>query len=372
MGQAAAGLAAAMGVGRFAFTPILPLMTAGSALTASQGAALATANYGGYLAGAVAGIAAPDLIRQRRTLRGALLALTTTLALMPLAHAVVTWAVLRFLAGAASALVFMAAAAALFAHLSSRRAYLTGWGFGGVGAGIATSGLAVLAVGQVSSWQAAWWVTAGLAALFTFGAWNLEPEGPHHTHSTTDYRPPDRLRFTTLTMSYTLEGIGYIIAGTFLVAAVDDSASRSTGAFTWVVVGLAATPSAAIWTWLSVKFSQLILLPAALALQAIGVLLPALSDGIAAAVVSAVLFGSTFIGISTLCLSIGNRLRVPRAVAILTTGYSLGQILGPLAVTPLLSGGYRTALIIGAAVILAAAMTSTALRDPSCRPTHTP
>lgn len=51
-GQVAAGLGAAMGVGRFAFTPILPLMTASSALTASQGAALATANYAGYLAGA--------------------------------------------------------------------------------------------------------------------------------------------------------------------------------------------------------------------------------------------------------------------------------------------------------------------------------
>src|SRR5256885_10285028 len=53
-----AGLAAAMGIGRFAFTPLLPLMQA-DGLTLSQGAWLAAANYLGYLVGALLGTAWP-------------------------------------------------------------------------------------------------------------------------------------------------------------------------------------------------------------------------------------------------------------------------------------------------------------------------
>ena len=52
-----------MGIGRFAFTPILPMMTAEAGLTAHGGATLATANYAGYLLGALAGIVAPPLVR---------------------------------------------------------------------------------------------------------------------------------------------------------------------------------------------------------------------------------------------------------------------------------------------------------------------
>ena len=53
---AAAGLAAlavAMGVGRFAFTPILPMMQQDQGLSVAGGAWLASANYLGYLVGAL-------------------------------------------------------------------------------------------------------------------------------------------------------------------------------------------------------------------------------------------------------------------------------------------------------------------------------
>ena len=41
------GLAAAMGIGRFAFTPLMPLMQAHSGLSLAQGGWLAAANYAG-------------------------------------------------------------------------------------------------------------------------------------------------------------------------------------------------------------------------------------------------------------------------------------------------------------------------------------
>ena len=45
VGRGAAALGAAMGIGRFAYTPILPLMTAQAAVTPQVAAQLATANY---------------------------------------------------------------------------------------------------------------------------------------------------------------------------------------------------------------------------------------------------------------------------------------------------------------------------------------
>ena len=87
-------------------------------------------------------------------------------------------------------------------------------------------------------------------------------------------------------------------------------------------------------------------------IQAVGIGLPAVDGGVAAAPVSGFLFGVMFIGFASMALAIGAHLRFPRAVAMLTTGYSVGQILGPLVVTPLLRHGYHQALLVGAVVVL--------------------
>ncbi|MEU6587768.1 YbfB/YjiJ family MFS transporter [Streptomyces sp. NPDC046881] len=92
-----------------------------------------------------------------------------------------------------------------------------------------------------------------------------------------------------------------------------------------------------------------------LSLRAIGIALPALSAGSVPALTAAVRFGATFMGVSTMTLAIGTQLRIPRAIALLTTGYSLGQILGPLLAAPLFRHGYHSALLFGAALALAAA-----------------
>jgi predicted MFS family arabinose efflux permease len=351
--QVGAALAAGMGVGRFVYTPILPLMQAQAGMSARTGAHLATANYVGYLIGALAGIVVPVLARSQLVLRLSLLTLVASLALMPAGG----WLVLRLLAGIASALIFVIAVNAL---LASPAKHLIGWAFGGIGVGIALSGIAVLILRTTGNWQDAWWTAAALAAVLAIPAWRLET-APDAPQAEAAVKQSNRW-FGALLASYTLEGIGYIIAGTFLVAAINQNSTGWVGGAAWILVGLAAVPSTALWAILSRTWTRPTLLFTALVLQVIGLALPALAGGVVPALISAILFGATFLGIGSIVLAIGAHLRIPKAVAILTTGYSVGQIIGPLAVTPLLRNGYHPALLTAAAIVTLAAVAAGVLR----------
>jgi predicted MFS family arabinose efflux permease len=362
VGRGAAGLGAAMGIGRFAYTPILPLMTAQTVLTPQAAGALATANYVGYLAGALAGTASPRLARSTVAWRASLVVLVLTLAVMPLLHSTIGWLVLRTIAGFASAVVFVIAVNSMMDHLPS---HLPGWGFGGVGLGIALSGALVLALPAEAGWQGAWWTSAMFAAVLGAGAWAMR--GRSRPTDVFPPNPPPAPRranrwFAVLFVSYTLEGIGYIIAGTFLVAAIRQTSSGWLGNGAWLLVGLAAVPSAALWAWLCRRWSHPTLLAGALLLQAFGIALPAVAPGPVAALIGAILFGATFIGVSTMALAAGRLLGFPGAVALLTSGYSVGQIVGPVAVTPLLHQGFSSALLVAALAVLAAAVVAWLLR----------
>jgi len=347
--RAAAALAAAMGIGRFAYTPILPLMTAHSGLTAQAAGQLATANYVGYLIGAVGAAASARLARSVTACRVSLVTLVVTLAAMALRTNVIEWGILRLIAGIASALVFVIAVNTLMDH--GHPAHHAGWAFSGVGIGIALSA----ALPATGDWQGAWWAATALAALLSAFAWFMQPGVPGESAEPAARQTNSRGPLITLMASYTLEGVGYIIAGTFLVAAVAQQSSGGLGSAVWLLVGLAAAPSAALWAKFTGRFSYSALLVAALLLQAAGIAGAGLGSQ-ATALLGAVLFGGTFIGISTLALAAGRALQFPGAVALLTTGYSVGQIVGPVAVAPLLHNGFQQALLAGAVVVLLSAL----------------
>jgi hypothetical protein len=103
----------------------------------SIGGLVSTANYIGYLAGAMAGIFLPRLLHSRATLRISLVVVVFTLAGMPVTEDGTAWIVLRLIAGIASALVFMIAVSSMLTSLRAHRSHFIGWAFGGVGAGIA-------------------------------------------------------------------------------------------------------------------------------------------------------------------------------------------------------------------------------------------
>jgi len=351
----AAALAAAMGVGRFVYTPILPLMTAQAGLSGSAAGHLATANYVGYLLGAVATTLAPRLARSGSACRAALLTIVVSLAAMPLTVNVFGWLTLRTIAGFASAVVFVIAVNALLERFPQG----AGWGFGGVGVGIAASAALVLTL-PAHDWRTAWWAAAGLAAVLAALGWWVRPQRVTGPSEDVQRQHHGSWRFTGVFAGYTLEGVGYIIAGTFLVAAVTQRSPGALGGSVWLVVGLAVIPSAVLWARLGTRFGSPAMLTAALAVQAAGIALACQGSG-AAALAGALLFGGTFIGVSTLATSEGRSLGGPGAVAVLTIGYSVGQIAGPLVVTPLMENGYRPALAVSALVVSLAALATSAV-----------
>ncbi|MGX9295682.1 YbfB/YjiJ family MFS transporter [Tsukamurella paurometabola] len=358
---ALAGLAAAMGLGRFVYTPILPLMQEQTGISPGSTAIVATFNYLGYFLGALALALWPRLARSTVLLRASLIALVASEIAMVLAVNVPLWSAVRLIAGLASAVVFVYCAGAVAGTAAA------GVAFCGVGVGIAASGVLVVALGEVVGWRALWWVAALATAVFGAFAWRLPPGGGGTVDRPDGAAPagaPLRpgIAGWALGISYFLEGLGYIVLGTFLVAAVAVGGRSWEGPAAWVIVGLAAAVSPLIWARLRRYRSAESLLVIALLLQVVSAVLPSLVRGPAAAAVSAVLFGGTFIGAVMLSMEAGARIGIPRSAAVLTAGYGVGQIVGPLVVAPMLGDGYDAAFLTAGGVLVAAALLAAVAR----------
>lgn len=342
---AAAGLAAAMGVGRFVYTPLLPIMVDAHRIDANDGAVIATANYAGYLLGAILLTRWPELnTRTMFRLSAALLIVTELLMAVP-APTIVP-AALRLIAGVTSAVIFVACAGVAARHGSSREA--AGIAISGVGFGIALTGLLVLAVRPFLGWQSMWLVSAALTVVLLLPAWRLDIQ-PGRRAGKATIRSKGAWR--ALLVSYFLEGLGYIVIGTFLVAAISDQRGQVVGAWIWVVVGAAAVPATVLWGIAARRWSPAVAMPIALVAQCVSAVLPALTTAVWPAVLAAALFGATFLGIVMLAIRIGGELSDGNAAAPLTAVYGAGQMLGPLVVAPVIGDSYPAAFVIAAIVL---------------------
>ena len=330
-------LAAAMGIGRFAFTPLLPLMTREGQLDLAWGGWIAAANYAGYFAGALSAARLP-LEARRLGLLGLLLTALLTAAMAWPSPGL--WLVLRFAAGLASAWVFVATSVwCLGALARSGQPHAGGWVYAGVGAGIAFTGLYCL-VGAVAGWSAgALWLHLGAitALLMAPVAWVLS-RLPATATAQPHKAPPDTHRDGEaggLIACYGLMGFGYILPATFLPAlartVVDDP--RWFG-LAWPVFGLTAAASTVLAGRLFRHATRLQVWAASQVLMGVGALLPSLWLNGATIAASAMLVGGTFMVI-TLAGVQEMRARAPaqapRLVARLTAAFALGQIAGPLA-----------------------------------------
>ena len=223
-GAGLAGLAAAMGIGRFAFTPLFPLMQEQFGISLAQGAWLATANYIGYFVGAVASfVLTPNA---GRSARWGLLGVAGSTLAMGITESFALWFFLRLLAGIASAFVLVGSSAWALAHLAlHKRAELAGWVFAGVGLGICLAGLVTLLAASNGLGPADVWLSLGVIAVGVVAtAWNALTIEAHVGSSQESIRPPPLDRSAWILVGcYGAFGFGYIIPATFIPAVAEVS-----------------------------------------------------------------------------------------------------------------------------------------------------
>src|SRR5688572_674234 len=163
-----AALAISQGIGRFAMTPILPMMQE-EGLSLAQGGWLAAANYLGYLVGALSTIRLK--VNAALAIRAALLTIGLSTLAMGVADGFAVWLVLRTLAGVASAWVLVLVSAWTLERLAElRRPQLGGVLYAGVGIGVAIAGVACLFVMQLGAHADTAWIALGAVALGMAGA----------------------------------------------------------------------------------------------------------------------------------------------------------------------------------------------------------
>lgn len=328
-------LAAAIGIGRFVYTPILPLMLEALHLDRFTAGLLASANYAGYLAGAL--LAAGRLPGARRTwLIGALFASATTTAAMGATTALPLFLALRFAGGVASAFgIILTSAIVLEVLADAGRLGLSSLLYAGVGIGVLASA-ALLSALQAAGlgWAALWLASGGLALAACLGVAALMPADAArpvlHTRPNQAATSPLLRR---LIAAYGLFGFGYVITATFLVAIVRaDAALRAIEPWIWVVFGLAAAPSVTLWTRLARSRGPARGFALAALIEAAGVLATIAWRSIPGVFLAAVLVGGTFMGVTALGLVRGRQLGAGdarRELALMTSAFGLGQIIGP-------------------------------------------
>lgn len=329
-------MAVAMGFGRFAYTPILPAMVAGLHLSKAQAGWLASANFAGYLLGALVG-ALPLKGSPRAWLLGGLGASVLTTLGMGLTSDLWLQAGLRFVSGLASAAVLVFASTLVLAELArSGRAALSAVHFAGVGAGIVISGVVVSALEAAGwSWSGLWLAVGALAAVMATAAALLLPRGGSGASSAPAAGPGKIPRgFFQLAASYGLFGFGYVITATFLMVIVRGSPqAKAVEPIVWVVVGLAGMPSIWAWTKLSQKTGLEVAYALACLLQAVGVAVSVLWPTVPGALLAALALGGAFMAVTALGLALARRLapeRASRVLAGVTAAFALGQMIGPV------------------------------------------
>jgi predicted MFS family arabinose efflux permease len=358
----AVAMGCAMGIGRFVYTPILPFMVEALHLSASQAGLIASANFLGYLVGAVAA-SAPLRGAPRLWLIGALIASAVTSAAVGAFTGVLMISAMRFLGGVASAFSLVFASTQVLQGLArAGRSGLSAVHFGGVGIGIALSSLVIL---LPVGWGAMWFVSgaATLLGAIVVAAIMPAPEEIVAQSATAQTAVQRQGGLGRLIVAYGLFGFGYVITATFIVAIVRGQPElKAFEPMAWLVVGLAGAPSVWLWMKIAGRTGMMRGYALACAVEAVGVLL-SLWTGIAGILISAILLGGTFMAITALGLEAARRRaggNPRRVVGLMTVAFSLGQIVGPTVAGYArdVTGSFTSATIAAAvALVIAAALT---------------
>ena len=330
-------IAAAIGIGRFIYTPILPPMAEGLHLTKGESGLIASANFVGYLAGALAA-ASPRLPGGPRAwLLAALATSAVTTGAMAWPDGMVAFLALRFIGGVASAYVLVLASALVLERLNAvGQGHLSAVHFSGVGTGIVVSALLIWALASAGMDWRAMWLGGGLLSLAALAVVATSvPAAPIPSAKQVATEPAAAdARLKLLSLAYGLFGFGYVITATFIVVIVRASpAAAPMEPIFWLVLGLAAIPSIAVWVAVGRRLGVVRAFAVAGVVEAAGVLASVAWPTVTGLFLAAALLGGTFMGLTALGLIAARNLAPDdprRPMAIVTAAFGLGQIIGPL------------------------------------------
>ncbi|MCE5047069.1 YbfB/YjiJ family MFS transporter [Staphylococcus equorum] len=363
-----------MAIGRFAYTPIMPFMQQTGHMDNQSAGLLATINYLGYLIGAIIPIWIV-VFSKVIDLKVYLLINIVSTILMGLFDNFTLWIIFRLIAGITSGTVFVLASnVALEALRAANKGRISGMLYSGVGLGIFTSSIFIFLFTTENNWKITW-ILLGIFALvmgsFVFFGMrqNSNVENETQTLNEKEDKPKVKLNKKFIwgfSIAYFCEGAGYIITGTFLVAIVKSIPEFADyAALSWMFVGLGAIPSTILWSMMAEKLGYSKATNLAFILQIIAVILPVFSESITSLVISSILFGATFLGLTTLFMSKAQTLMFQsnskiNLVASLTVIYSLGQMIAPALSGVLIgeSGNYNAALIFASIILCVGLLSS--------------
>lgn len=352
-----------LGIARFSYTPMFPLMQQQAGLGVSAAGWLAAINYMGYLSGAITASLINDLVLKDRLYRIGLIVAVLSTAGMGLTENLWIWSILRFFAGLSSAAGILLGSGLILNWLirHEHRSEL-GIHFGGTGVGIALCAIAIEFMHPDLSWDQQWFWLTGIGVVMLIPAWGWLPS-PETTHLTRGGRemrdnPPGPLFMRLFMLFYFCAGVGYVVSATFIVAIVNQLPGlEGRGNLSFIILGLAATPACIIWDLVARRSGELNALIYASLLHTIGILLPVIYPTLLISMLGAALFGGTFIGIVSLVLTMAGRYyptRPAKMMGKMTIAYGVAQIFAP-AITGILaekSGHYSDGLYLAAVVMV--------------------
>ena len=352
-----------LGIARFAYTPLLPIMQQQTLLNDATGGYLAAINYAGYMTGALLAATVSSLQTKDTLYRlGLVLALLSTLG-MALSENLYLWAFWRFIAGLSSAGSMLLASALILHWLvrNGQRAEL-GLHFAGLGLGIALSAILVEAMLALDlAWRAQWLYLAVFSVVLMLPAWRWLPKpAVAQVKSQTApeiAKPLSPKLFYLLLACYFCAGYGYVISATFIVTIVERMPGLAgSGNLSFIVLGLAGAPAVLLWDLLARRTGYLKAILLALLLQMLSILLPLWFSSVFSVLLSAALFGATFIGVVSLVLTMAGRLYPGKPAMLMgkmTLAYGSAQVLAPALTGYLakLTGHYDIGLYLAAGFV---------------------
>jgi predicted MFS family arabinose efflux permease len=331
----ASALAIAIGIGRFSYTPILPYMLDELNLSKTNGGLIASWNFFGYLFGSLLSIL-PIFKKQIKFIffTSIIISLLTTVC-MALFEDIFLFIIIRFFAGVSSAFVLIFGTSLILPSIQALgKSSLSTAHFMGVGFGIVLSSILVSFLGNLGFvWKDLWLGVTILALFLAIPVFVFTPSPIITEKTDQNYKTTTKLGFNLITFSYGLYGFGYVVLGTFIsTMARNTPGLESTEAYVWLLVGLAGIPMVIFWPWFGKKIGNDLALFLACLIMGIGILIPVFVDHKFGIILAAILLGSTFIPITALAFLEGQSrykgsIRV--STAILTSSFSIGQMVGP-------------------------------------------